>query len=126
MEHREVKYEELCALVKHMPEIALGKEIGAILVIVPHHEYRKQFSDVIRDAFTDFGYAVDRSTTTVVCGEEFCVYIQSISTSAGRGYHFHAAYIPTDDGFNTQQKNDLKRLRESMIFLVGDEALTEY
>lgn len=114
-ENHEAAYRRLLERLDDMTEVALKRDYSIILVILPHHDFRKDFSAQTREAFLDFGFAVDRWTTTGVYGDEFEVNISAISTFAGRGKAIHIVYLPKPEGLSPQQVKDLEDWKKTHL-----------
>lgn len=119
MDSRESLFQRMCARVGELPEKAIaalqdGRRYYAVMVVVPHHDFRKKFSEFVRDAFLDAGFAVDKTNSSMVVGEEFAVWISTISHFAGKGRSLDAVYFPAE-GLTPSQASTMKSLRESLI-----------
>jgi hypothetical protein len=122
-------YERLLKRLDEMPEEAIKRDRTVMLVLLPHHDFRKDFSLRAKEAFLDFGFAVDRTTAQQVSGDEFEMDLYAISPYAGRGKTINVVYMPSPDGLKPNQKKLLEDFKTSMIPCISagqSNAIFEY
>lgn len=114
-ENHETIYQRLCERLEEMPEVALKREFSVILVLLPHHDYRKDFSARAKEVFLDFGYAIDRCSSSGLYGDEFELMPCALSAHAARGKAIHVVYMPSPEGLQPNQKKILSDFKEAFL-----------
>lgn len=117
---RLAKYEKLCEHIRHLPDVTLAfieeqhRAIFSAIIFIPHHEFARPCSELLRDLFLEKGFGVDTTTHQQVSGPEFVIRIQSLSPYPFDGLTFHGAYLPTVEGLMPHQIANLRKVAHAI------------
>lgn len=114
---REEKYAALCERVPELIDTAMARRaFFSALVIVPHHDLCKPFSEFLNEALIDAGYAIDKANSHMIRGDEIVVSISAASYLAGKGMSLHALVLPNEEpSASAQQKKIAKEYLDTII-----------
>lgn len=87
-------------------------------IVLPHGQFRMEFSHTIRKAFDRAGFNVMCANSTFIGGMQFGVYLSAISSSALRGRSMDTLYVPLRDDLSSRQYRDYDYMMESIFPVV--------
>lgn len=101
---RENSYERLLERVDEIVDFT--PHFPNTSVILPHSQFRMEFSRTIREAFSRAGFNVMCANSTFIGGKHFGIYLSAISRSALRGRTMDTLYVPLRDDLSSRQYSD--------------------
>jgi len=113
-------YARMVARIAELPPASLDHPRLPLMVILPHHDLCRPFSELLADAYRDFGFSVDRVSARRVSGEEFHVIITPISALSGRGLSLGCVWAPQHEGLTNSQVHTLKFIIEYISSAVAE------